>query len=239
MGGASASLRAQAGIAQNLANANTVGFQAVLSGAVAAPGNGDGFPSRASVTSRDFGSSSAPGAAIHTGAPMDVRLDQSRWLAIQDSSGDVAYTRAGDLQVTPNGMVVTGTGRPVLGADGAPLALPPYQSVSIAGDGTISVVPQGQPASTITEAGRLQLAAINPGDMTRGDDGLMRPRLGVQAQPAVGKSLTAGALEGSNVDASSMLVSMIEVARKFEMQVNLLKTGDEMSKASTSLLSSR
>jgi len=57
--------------------------------------------------------------------------------------------------------------------------------------------------------------------------------------PAVGASLTAGALEQSNVDSSAMLVSMIQLARQFEMQVRVLHSADENAKSANSLLSSR
>ena len=46
MTGASANLQAQASVAQNLANADTVGFQATLDGTVAAPVAGAGLASR-------------------------------------------------------------------------------------------------------------------------------------------------------------------------------------------------
>ena len=105
---------------------------------------------------------------------------------------------------------------------------------------TISIVPQGQPARTITEAGRLKVVSARTADLVRGDDGLMRAPPGADAPPpAAGPSLTAGAIEGSNVEATTMLVSMIQLSRQFEMQVRVLQTGDENARASNSLLSSR
>ena len=50
MTGASASLKTQASVSHNLANADTVGFQATLSGTTAAPVEGAGHASR--VTAR-------------------------------------------------------------------------------------------------------------------------------------------------------------------------------------------
>jgi len=137
-------------------------------------------------------------------------------------------------------LLTTASGLSVLGADGAPVTIPPYQSLSIASDGTISIVPQGQPASTLSEAGRLKVVSASTNDLARGDDGLMRAAPGRTAPaPAVGASLTAGALEQSNVDSSAMLVSMIQLARQFEMQVRVLHSADENAKSANSLLSSR
>lgn len=240
MTGASATLKTQASVAHNLANADTVGFQATLSGTVAAPVRGDGLPSRVAASHRTLGVDDSRGAQVVTGNHLDVALHEERWLAVQAGDGGVAYTRAGELRLTPNGLLVTATGRPVLGADGAPLAIPPHQSLDIAGDGTISIVPQGQPASTIAEAGRLRIVAARTADLIRGDDGLMRAAPGAPAPaPAAGPALTAGMLEGSNVEASSMLVSMIQLARQFEMQVRVLQSVDENARSANSLLGSR
>jgi len=239
MTGASASLRAQASVSHNLANADTVGFQATLDGTVAAPVRGDGFGTRVAAQHRTLGVSDAPGALVQTGGTFDIALHQDRWLAVQAADGSTAYTRAGDLKLTPNGLLTTASGLPVLGADGAPLAIPPFQSVSVAGDGTISIVPLGQAANTVSEAGRLNLVAATQGELVRGDDGLMRAAPGRELPRATGASLTAGAVEGSNVDATSMLVSMIEHARQFEMQVRLLHGVDENARTANSLLSPR
>ncbi len=239
MTGASANLQAQASVSHNLANADTTGFQATLDGTVAAPVTGAGLASRVAVEHRVLGVNGAQGALQQTGNPLDVALHADRWLAVQARDGSTAYTRAGDLTLTPNGLLTTASGLPVLGADGAPLAIPPYQSLHIGNDGTISVVPQGQPASTISEAGRLQLVQADARTLVRGDDGLMRAPPGTELPRATGTALTTGALEGSNVDATGALVSMIQLARAFEMQVRVLHTTDENARSANSLLSAR
>lgn len=240
MTGASASLRAQAGVAQNLANADTVGFQETLTSTTAAPVTGQGLSSRVAAVQRNLGVSSAPGQIINTGGELDVALHQDRWLAVQAPDGSTAYTRAGDLKMSVNGVLTTAGGLPVLDAGGAPLSIPPYQSLTIGSDGTVSIIPQGQTASTITAAGRLQVVSAKTTDLVRGDDGLMRAAAGADAPPpAAGASLVSGAVEGSNVQATSMLVSMIQLSRQFEMQVRVLQSGDENARAGNSLLSSK
>ncbi len=239
MTGASAMLRSQATVANNLANADRVGFQATLEATIAAPVAGPGFASRVATEARTLGMDARAGAIRNTGNPLDVALHPERWLAVQDGNGATAYTRAGDLTINANGLLSTANGQLVLGADGAPLAIPPSQSLDIGSDGTISIVPQGQPPSTITEAGRLQLVAAKTTELERGDDGLLRPRAGITPPPATGASLTSGTLEDSNVSAADALVSMIELSRKFEMQVQLLQRSDENARASSSLVSMR
>lgn len=239
MTGASASLRAQASVSQNLANADTVGFQQQLVATKAAPVLGEGLSSRVAATPVMAGVSSAAGQVIDTGNALDVALHQDRWLAVQARDGSTAYTRAGDLKLTENGLLTTAGGLPVLDAGGAPLSIPPYQTLTIAGDGTISIVPQGQPASTITESGRIKVVEAKTADLVRGDDGLMRARPGAEPAQAAGPCLVSGAVEGSNVNPTDMLVSMIQYSRQFEMQVRVLQSGDENARSGNSLLSSK
>lgn len=239
MTGASASLQAQTGVAQNLSNVNTVGFQATLQNLRAVPVQGGGHASRVATVAEDAGVSSTPGVRISTGNPLDVALDQERWLAVQAKDGSTAYTRAGDLRLDGNGLLRTGAGLPVLNAQGAPLAIPPYDTLNIGDDGTISVVPQGQPASTLSQIDRLQVIEARQNQLVRGDDGLMRSTVPEPPPAAAGKVLTSGALEQSNVDSTSMLVRMIELSRQFEMQVRVLQSGDENARSANSLLSSR
>ena len=240
MTGASATLRAQGAVSHNLANANTVGFQATLAGTVARPVDGDGHRSRVAAGYETLGVSDTAGAINATGNVLDVAMDQDRWLAVQTPDAGVAYTRAGDLRLSQNGLLTTASGLSVLDHAGAPIAIPPHESLLIGNDGTISVVPLGQPASTITEVARLQIAAARTADLERGEDGLMRLPQGAEPlPPAAGVVLTSGALEQSNVDSTSMLVSMIQLSRQFEMQVRILQSADDNAKASNSMLSAR
>ena len=240
MTGASATLKAQASVSHNLANANTVGFQATLNGTVAAPVQGPGLASRIAASHETLGVSARAGAIQQTGDALDVALDADRWLAVQAPDGGTAYTRSGDLKLGPNGILTTSTGLPVLGANGQPVAIPPHDSLHIGGDGTISIVPQGEPPANVAEAGRLQVVAAATRDLERGGDGLMRMPDGAPLPaPAAGKVLTSGAVEASNVDSTSMLVQMIQLSRQFEMQVRVLQSGEENARAATSLMSSR
>jgi len=67
----------------------------------------------------------------------------------------------------------------------------------------------------------------------------MRPAGGQPPPPAAGDVLTSGAVENSNVEATSMLVQMIQTARAFEMQVRVLQSVDENARSANSLLATR
>ncbi len=234
MTGAGATLRAQAAVAHNLANVATVGFKAerISSEPFVVPGVG--LPTRIDAVAVGAGFDASPGPAIVTGNELDIALHQDVWLAVQARDGTEAYTRAGALRVEANGMLTTAGGLPVLGA-GGPLAVPPHAKLDIAGDGTISVRPLGQGAETVAVVGRLALfRADAPDALRRGEDGLMRAERALP--PAAGTVLTTGTLEGSNVGSAEMLVQMIELSRQFEMQVKLIRNGEQMAQASASLL---
>src|ERR1051326_3620561 len=91
MTGASATLRAQASVAQNLANADTTGFKAALVQTQPYAVNGPGLQSRAAPTLAPGGFHGPAGATQTTGNALDVALNQGNWLAVQDSAGAEAY----------------------------------------------------------------------------------------------------------------------------------------------------
>ncbi len=237
MTGASNTLRAQETVAHNLANADTAGFKAALMETRALPVPGAGLATRVNALTIDPGFDASPGSIHSTGGELDVALHDQRWLAVQDRNGNEAYTRAGNLTLNANGQLTTAGGQPVLGEDGAPLAIPPHQSLTIGGDGTVSIVPQGESAATTAIVGRLRIVQAAPAQLARGADGLMRAASpDEELTPAAGIALSTGALEGSNVDSAGMLVSMIQLARQFEMQVKVLKSGDENARSLNTLL---
>ena len=237
MTGARASLQAQGNVSHNLANVDTRGFKAALAATESFRIQGEGLPSRVAAVLSDAGFDSRPGSQMVTGRNLDVSLAANRWLTVQAPDGSQAFTRSGDLAITANGMLVTSTGQAVLDEAGNPMAVPPAQSIDIGSDGTVSVVPQGEGPQAMAMVGRMRIVEATPGQLTRGLDGLMRstdPAL--PPPPALGDSLTVGVLEGSNVNAATALVQMIQLQRQFEMQVKVIRTGDDMAQASNSLL---
>ncbi len=234
MAGASAAMRAQATVANNLANANTVGFKAQLLGTETFKVEGPGFATRYSVIDAPPQADHSAGPLQVTGGELDVALHEGVWLEVQDRAGNPAYTRTGDLRVNANGLLTTASGHLVMGENG-PLAMPPNQKVQIGGDGTVSLVPQGQGPETMAQVARLRLVKPDPALMQRGEDGLFRLD-GPPPAPAAGTALTQGALEGSNVNVAATLVQMIELQRQFEMQVKAIKEADDNARSSASLM---
>jgi len=138
---------------------------------------GPGLPSRVNAQLIDQGWDATPGTVSHTGRDLDVALHDGDWLAVQSSDGSEAYSRAGNLSVDANGQLLTGGGQPVLG-DNGPISVPPYSTIKIAADGTISIVPAGQSPNTVATVGRLRVVQAAPTQLERGEDGLMRAAFG-------------------------------------------------------------
>jgi len=235
MTGASAVLRSQAAVAHNLANVSTVGFKAELVSTRPFQVEGTGLPSRYAAVEAKVGFDASQGGLQNTGNELDIALHDGVWMAVLDRNGQEAYTRAGELRLTSNGQLTTADGKPVMGANG-PIAVPPRQTMLIGADGGISIIPEGQGPETLAEVARLRLIRPEAGQLERGPDGLFRLTAEQPPAPAVGVSLTSGALESSNVSAAGSLVQMIELQRQFEAQIKVIKSTDENARLSASLM---
>ena len=235
MTGAKETLNAQAVNNHNLANASTTGFRAELSAFQSRAVDGSGYASRVYATNASVGWDKQSGALLSTGRDLDVAINGDGWIAVQGPDGKEAYTRAGDLQVDANGQLTTGTGHPVLG-DGGPITVPPYTSIYFARDGSISIVAQGQTPDTTSTVERIKL--VKPADeaLARGDDGLFRMKDGSSAPSDPGVQLGAGTLESSNVNTADAMVTMIELARHFEMQVKAIRTAEDNAAAAAQIM---
>ena len=117
-------------------------------------------------------------------------------------------------------------------------SIPPSTSVSVGGDGTISIVPLGQSPKTSSNVGRIKLVNPPQDSVVRGSDGLFRTKDGQPAVSDASVTVASGTVENSNVDLASCMVNMIELSRRFDMQIKALHTADEDGQASSKLLQS-
>lgn len=235
MTGASHVLQQQATVSENLANTNTPGFRAALSSFRAVPLVGEGLATRTFVVDSTSGADFTPAAFQPTGRPLDVALNGSGWIAVQGVDGKEAYTRNGSFQISPNGVLQTRTGLNVMGESG-PVVIPPSTQITFAKDGTISTIPEGSQPNAVTIVGRLKVVNPPEGQLERGGDGLFRMKDGSAAPSDANTEIVAGNLEGSNVSTVEMMVSMISLARKFDMQMKMLQSADNNAKQASSIM---
>lgn len=236
MTGAREVTRQLAAVSDNLANISTTGFKAEMNTFKALPVVGDGAKTRAYVLETTPTADFSSGVLRATGRNLDVAVRGPGWIAVQDASGQEAYTRMGDLQLSVNGVLQTGNGLTVQG-DSGPIAVPPDQQVMIAKDGTVSSVPIGQNQNAVTINGRIKLVNPPEANLVRGDDGLFRLQSGQPAPTDENVTLAVGSLETSNVNAADALVKMISLGRQFDMQMKVLSAANDNDKAANKIIS--
>jgi flagellar basal-body rod protein FlgF len=200
-------------IANNVANVGTTGyrgdrltFQEVLS-----RGGGGPLPDGLRyVAIANLGTDASSGPLQQTHNPLDLAIQGDGLFSVRSPEG-VRYTRAGSFMLDPEGAVRTHSGLPVLGADGAPVTLPPDASeVTIGRDGTLTV--DG------VEGGQLALTTFGAGELEKEGLTLFRPVDGAAGRPlgdGEGQVLQ-GYLEGSNVNAVEGMSELIEANRAFD-----------------------
>lgn len=241
MSGAKQTMDQQAVVSHNLANVDTAGFRSQLHAMRAVPVQGEAaHATRVSVAASTPGSDFSPGTMTTTGRELDVAVQGQGWIAVQAPDGTEAYTRRGDLQVDGDGVLMI-TGKPVIG-DGGPIIVPLGSQLSVGADGTLSAIGEGQGPEALVDVGRIKLVEPGGDGLVRGDDGLFRALPNAEgdvlALPQAEEArLVSGVLEGSNVSAVDAMVSMIDVARRYEMQMKVISTADENAQRANNLLS--
>jgi flagellar basal-body rod protein FlgF len=225
----------QTAIANNLANASTTGFRAEIMNASARWLDGQTFKSRAEQVDQVVAADMKAGAVKETGNPLDVALGGDGMLAVQANDGSEGYTRRGDLVLSDSGLLTTGDGHPVLG-EGGPITLPPADSINIARDGSIWIVPQGGQIDQPQQVDVLKVVSPKGSSVLKGTDGLFREANGGTLPQDPLAEVTAGSLEGSNVNATATLVQMIEASRAWQGQIKLVETAKDIDSSGASLM---
>ncbi len=233
--GLKAHMASQAAIANNMANASTIGFRADRVVFDRMQLSGSALDTRTPASEEVVDADRRPGAIMQTGRPLDVAIAGDAWLTVQAPDGTEAYTRRGDLQVAPTGVLETGDGFPVMGS-GGPITVPPAESIKIASDGSISIVPPGGDPANPQALDKIKLASPKGSDTVKGLDNLLHVKGGGVLPEDLDAKLQSGALEGSNVNMTQALVDMIENQRAYEVQANLMKEAKNMDESSASLM---
>jgi len=240
-------------ISNNLANTNTTGFK---SGRAAfqdlmyqnirqvgaqstqntqyATGLTLGTGVRIVATEKDY----SQGSVLQTNNSLDMSVNGRGFLQITQPDGTIAYTRDGAFTLDNQGNVVTASGYPLQPAINIP---PSTQSVTIGNDGVVTVKTAANAKGT--QVGQIQLADFinEQGLQPIGNNLLVEsaasgsPQVGTAGTNGLG-SLQQGALETSNVNSVTELVSMIECQRSYEMNSKAISATDQMLQYTTTNL---
>ena len=233
-------------IANNLANANTAGykmrraqFQDLLYQNMVQPGASAsqqtvvptglqlGLGTRAASNEIVF----TQGDFSATNNPFDVVIQGRGFFQVRQTSGTIAYTRAGSFHVDKDGNLVTSDGDPIE----PQITIPPTaQSVTIAADGTVSYQQPGQTQSQ--QAGQIQLAGFqNPAGLNSIGKNLYLPT-DASGDPVIANpggqeglgTLLQGYTEQSNVSVVEEFINLIVAQRAYEANSKVVKAADEM-----------
>ena len=200
-------------IANNVANANTVGYRVdgvTFASELAKAGEAN----VAYVTPGQTFVSMRAGALVTTGNPLDVAAQGEGFFAVQQS-GQTVYTRDGRMQMDENGGLLSLTGAPMLDAAGAPIQLDPSA-------GPPSIMRDGMILQNGRQVGAIGLFQLDPAaKLTRaGNSGFTSDK---PTQPILNfttNSVVQGAVEQANVDPVHEMTRLIEVTRAFDGVTN-------------------
>lgn len=235
LSGMNGSMERQRVIASNMANANTIGFRSELLDQRSITIEGDSLEVRAPQQAAVRGARMDHGEMVRTGNDLDIAINGDALLAVQADDGTEAYTRRGDLSISPTGALLNGDGRPVIG-DGGPITLPLGSKPVIAPDGTITVTDPAAPDAPPAQVGRIKLAAMAGSPVLKGLDGLFRVEGGGILPTDEEATVITGSLEQSNVKPTEVLVDMIDAQRLFDMRSKLIATARDVDQSSAQLM---
>lgn len=233
-------------IANNLANANTVGFksrraqfQDLMYQSMLQPGTASGqttvvptglqlgLGTRAASNEIVF----TQGSFSETDNPLDLVIQGNGFFQIQMPNGTTAYTRAGSFQLDKTGNIVTGQGYSLI----PQITIPPSgQHITIASDGTVTYTLPNQTAAQ--QAGQIQLANFqNPAGLDGLGNNLYAPT-DASGDPTVGApggseglgSLMQGYVEQSNVSIVNEFINLIQAQRGYEANSKVVQAADQM-----------
>jgi flagellar basal-body rod protein FlgF len=218
-------------VANNMANINTTGFkmEQILFEDYEMPlANGGGIskePSLAFVqdwaTVRDF----SPGAITQTGNPLDVAIEGDGFLVVDTPQGE-RWTKAGSLQISNTGMLVTLQGDPVMGENGPVVFGPDDTSFVIDANGSVLV----------DGASKAKLRVVefeNTHELTPIGTNLYS---GGEPNPAVNTRIIQGSIERSNVSGVVEMAEMIRVSRAYQTLTSIMQRQDDIRRSAVQRL---
>jgi flagellar basal-body rod protein FlgG len=221
-------------VANNLANANTVGYKRDRMDQVdlayqpfKLPAQRTGELGLGAAPGR-VGKETGQGAMQNTDRDMDIAIGGEGYFTVTRPDGSIAYTRAGNLQVDANGRLGLPSGELF-----QPRITVPANSTgfTVGGDGTVSATVNGE----ITRLGQIRTATFaNPAGLSAQGGNLFLPTANSGAAqvgaPGTGNRgpISQGVLEASNVQIATEMINMITTQRAFEASSRVVQASDQM-----------
>ncbi|TAE32100.1 MAG: flagellar basal-body rod protein FlgF [Alphaproteobacteria bacterium] len=205
----SAAFRKMNTLAHNIANANTVGFQAqrmMFNDYLVDDGNHHKMAFTQDIATYH---DTRPGSLRVTENPLDLAISGDGYFMVQTANGRPMYTRGGSFQIDGSGTIVNTEGMPLLDDGGQPIQIDEEtRTIDVGEDGTMLV--NGEQFSTIGMVefqNRQTLVPIANGVYDAGDQLPQAPE---------NSRMMQGTLEESNVQTVVEIVEMLQTTRTAE-----------------------
>ncbi|HCE4655646.1 TPA: flagellar basal-body rod protein FlgG [Vibrio parahaemolyticus] len=172
------------------------------------------------------------GNTQNTTQDLDLAVMGQGFFQIENSDGQIMYTRNGQFHINSEGLMVNSQGLPLEPQIQIPANA---TSFSVGVDGTVTTTTADDP--TPQQLGQITLAKfINPAGLEAVGGNLFReteasgPADELIAGADGAGSIKQGALEGSNVQVVEEMVDMITTQRAYEMNAKVVSAADDMLK---------
>ena len=210
-------------VANNVANMNTPGYRGqnlIFSEYISDP-RGGRTPDEADdplsfVWNKGQYDDTKPGSVEFTGNPLDISLDGPGFIGIQGPGGEIAYSRAGNFQMTAEGTLLNASGFAVASAGGGEIVIPQ-------GSSEIKIDEQGFISNQDGVLGQIQVVEFENLQQLQPIGNLLYRTDAAPGEPA-NTRIKQGTLEGSNVNGVVEMTRMIETLRNFQSTHNMLKS---------------
>jgi flagellar basal-body rod protein FlgF len=220
-------------LSNNLANVDTVGFKKELALLEARDSEAieRGLASRGSRGTNDIGGGTGQnetatdfhaGTLRSTGIPTDMALETANAFFVVQRGQEKLLTRAGNFQLSNEGVLQSREGDPVLSSAGGPItinaSLPwellPGGVISQAGDARELAVVQAESLSNLQKVGQNYFSA---------------PDKGISPLAAQDRHVRRGFVEMSGVNPVQEMVELIAAQRAYETGTRMIQNHDSMT----------
>lgn len=214
-------------IANNVANADTVGFKVeslMARTEPGAPASNHGAPRPVKFVidggvARDF----TQGGLFSTGSDLDLGIEGDGFFEITTEDGP-RYTRDGRFRLDELGRITNQAGQPVSGEGGGEIVINPE-------DGQVTIGPDGIISQGENQLGRIAVVRFDDlSVLEKTGDNLLRNTSNLQAQAAPDVRVRQGMLESSNVKPILEITRLIEVTRAYESITKMMESSADLSR---------
>jgi len=214
-------------ISNDLANADTTGYQTQRLGFEDLLYNGEDGASAPGVTigsgasTVSLGPSQVQGPVQQTGQPLDLAIGGDGYFEVRQSDGSVALTRDGSFQLDASRQITNAAGQ---------IVQPPITVPSDISENQLKISSDGEVSDGARSLGRIALVTVPaPEQLTQTSGNLLIASTASGAvRPASAATIQQGALNGSNVNLASEMTQMMSAQQSYDLASRAIDMEQQM-----------